>query len=193
MICIGTTDTFIIYLSSDRVISSKDVLSLIRLLLCSRIESISFCLFVMSSFSSLFSVSKNLILASKLSTVPWSIVVEIFRIFADFNDLFFMVWSSSMKNDFISIILSRSFASSESNCKLNNELITEFEWNGWGMQGVTNYPFFGLAIVGSDMWVGMIGFIVALMTLQSTWGVIQTSSCILEKLGESDDNVIKGL
>ena len=61
------------------------------------------------------------------------------------------------------------------------------------MQGATNYPIFGLAIVGSDMWVGMIGFIVALMTLQSTWGVIQISSCILEKLGESDDNVIKGL
>ena len=51
----------------------------IRLLLCSRMESISFCLFFMSSFSSLFSFSKSLILVCKLSTVPWSILVEVFH------------------------------------------------------------------------------------------------------------------
>ena len=103
-------------------------------------------------------------------------------------------WSiSSMKNDFIAIILSHSFTSSEPNCELNDELITEFEWNGWSVQGVTNDPIFGVAIVGSDMGVGMTGFVVALMTSQSTWGVIQTSSCMMEKSGESDDSVIKGL
>ena len=61
------------------------------------------------------------------------------------------------------------------------------------MQGVPNDPIFGVAIVGSDMGVGMTGFVVALMTLQPTWGVIQTSSCVMEELGESDDSVIKGL
>ena len=76
---------------------------------------------------------------------------------ADFNDLFFMVWSSSMKNDLIAIILSHSLASSESNCDLSDELTTEIEWNGWGVQGVTNDPIFGVAIVGWDMWVRMTG------------------------------------
>ena len=101
--------------------------------------------------------------------------------------------NSSMKNDFISIILSHSFTSSASNSELNNELITEFEWNGWGVHGVTNDPIFAVAIAESDMYVGRTGFVVSLMTLQSTWGVIQTSSCMMEKSGESDDYVIKGL
>ena len=61
------------------------------------------------------------------------------------------------------------------------------------MQGVTNDSIFGEATVGSDMGVGMTGFVVALMTSQSTWGVIQISSCMMEKLGESYDNEIKGL
>ena len=150
-----------------------------------------FCLFFMSSFSSLFSVSKSLILVCKLSTLPWSISVEVFQIFADANDSFFMVWSSSMKNDSIAIILSHSFASSEFNCELKNELITEFEWNGWGVQGVTNDPVLGVAIAGSNMWVWITGFVVALMTSQSTWGVIQTSSCMMNLVGESGDYVIK--
>ena len=76
--------------------------------------------------------------------------------------------------------------------KLNDELISEFEWNGWGMQEVKNDPILGVEIAGSDMWVGMAGFVVALMTSQSTSGVIQTS-CMMEKLGKSDDNVIKDL
>ena len=150
-----------------------------------------FCLFFMSSFSSLFSVSKSLILVCKLSTLPLSISVEVFQIFADANDSFFMVWSSSMKNDSIAIILSHSFASSEFNCELKNELITEFEWNGWGVQGVTNDPVLGVAIAGSNMWVWITGFVVALMTSQSTWGVIQTSSCMMNLVGESGDYVIK--
>ena len=104
-----------------------------------------------------------------------------------------MVWSSSMKNDFIAVILSHSFPSSESNCELNDELTTEFEWNGWSVQGVTNDSIFGVAIVGLDMGVGMTGFVVALLTSQSTRGVIKTSSCTMEKSGESDDGVIKGL
>ena len=104
-----------------------------------------------------------------------------------------MVWSSSMKNDFIAIILWLSFASSESNCERNDELTTEFELTVWNVQGVTNDLIFRVAIVGSDMGVGMTGFVVALMTSQSTWGIIQTSSCMMEKLGESDDSVIKGL
>ena len=62
-----------------------------------------------------------------------------------------MVWSSSMKSDFIAIILSHRFASSESKCELSDELITEFEWNGWDVQGVTNDPIFGVAIAGSDI------------------------------------------
>ena len=61
------------------------------------------------------------------------------------------------------------------------------------MQGVTNDPMFGVRIVGSDMGFGMTGFVVALMTSQSTEGVIQTSSCVMEKSGESNDNVIKRL
>ena len=79
-----------------------------------------------------------------------------------------MVWSSSMKNDFIAIIFSHSFAWSESTFELIDELVTEFEWNNWGVQGVTNDPIFGVAIAGSDMWVGMTWFVVALMTSQST-------------------------
>ena len=105
----------------------------------------------MSSFSSLVSVSKSLSLVCKLSTVPWSILVSVFQIFADVNDSFFMVWSSYMKNDFIAIILSHSFASSESNFELNNKLIPELEWNGWGVQGVTNDPILRVATGGSDM------------------------------------------
>ena len=50
------------------------------------------------------------------------------------------------------------------------------------MQGVTNDPIFGVAIVGSDMGVGMTGLVVALMTPQSTCCVTQTSSCMMEKL-----------
>ena len=50
------------------------------------------------------------------------------------------------------------------------------------MQGVTNDPIFGVAIVGSDMGVGMTGLVVALMTPQSTCYVTQTSSCMMEKL-----------
>ena len=117
----------------------------------------------MSYFSSLFSVSKSLILVYKLSTVPWSILVEVFQIFADVSDSFFMVWSSHMKNYFIAIVLSDSFASSESSCELNDELITEFEWNGRGVEGVTNDSIFGIAIAASDMWFGMTGFIVVLI------------------------------
>ena len=112
---------------------TKTFWACIRLLLCSRMELISFYLFFMSSFGSLFSVSKSLILVYKLPTVPWSILDEVFRIFADVNDSFLMVWSSSMKNDYIAIILPLSLASSASNFELNNELITEFEWNGWGV------------------------------------------------------------
>ena len=40
------------------------------------------------------------------------------------------------------------------------------------------------------MWAGMTEFFVALMTSQSTWGVIQRSSCKMEKSEESDDDVI---
>ena len=129
----------------------------------------------------------------KPSIVPWSILVEVFWIFADVRDSFFMVWSSSMKNDFIVISLSYSFASSKSKSELNDELITGFKWNDWGIQRVTNDSIFRVAIAGSDMWVGMTGFVVALMTSQYTWGVIQTSSCMMEKSGESDGNVIKSL
>ena len=50
------------------------------------------------------------------------------------------------------------------------------------MQGVTNDPIFGVAIVGSDMGVGMTGLVVALMTPQSTCYVTQTLSCMMEKL-----------
>ena len=97
----------------------------------------------MPFFSSLFSVSNSLILVWKISTVSWSKIVEVFRIFADVNDLFFMVWNSSMKIDFIAIILSHSFASSESNFELNDQLISEFEWNGLDVHGVTNDPVLG--------------------------------------------------
>ena len=103
-----------------------------------------------------------------------------------------MLWSSSMKNDFIATILPHRLASSESNFQLNDELITEFEWN-WGVSGVRNDPILGVAITVPDMWVGMTEFLVALMTSRSTWGVIQTSSCRMEKSGVPDDNVIKGL
>ena len=48
------------------------------------------------------------------------------------------------------------------------------------MQGVINDTIFGVAIAASDMWGWTTGFVVALMTLQSTWGVIQTSSCMME-------------
>ena len=92
-----------------------------------------------------------------------------------------MVWSLSMENDFIAIILPHSLASSESNFNLNDELITEFERNGWGVQRVTSNPIFKVAKAGSDMWVGMTRFVVALMTSRSTWGVIQTSSCMMGK------------
>ena len=91
-----------------------------------------------------------------------------------------MVWSSSMKNDFIAIILSTIFTSIEPSCELNDELITELQWNGWGVQVDTNDGILGVAIVGSDLWVGMTGFVVTLMTSQSTWSVIQTSSCMIE-------------
>ena len=93
----------------------------------------------------------------------------------------------------MAIILPHSLASNESNFGLNDELITEFDWNGWGVQRITNDPIFGVAIVGSDMGVGMTGLVVALMTPQSTCYVTQTSSCMMEKLWESDDSVIKGL
>ena len=156
-------------------------------------ESISFCLLFMSSFSSLLSVLKSLILVCRLSTVPWSIAVEEFWIFADVNNSFFMIWISSVKNNLIAIILWHSFASSESNFELNDELMTEFKWNHGGVQGVTNDPILAAAIVGSDMWVGMTGFVVTLMTSQSNWSVIQISSCMMEKLAQSYDNVIKGL
>ena len=69
-----------------------------------------------------------------------------------------------MKNDFIAIILAHSLAWSESSFELNDELITEIEWNDRGVQGVTNDPIFGVAISESDMWVGMTGFVVGLMT-----------------------------
>ena len=104
-----------------------------------------------------------------------------------------MVWSLSMKNDFIAIILPHSLASSESNFKENDELLTEFERNGWGVQRVKNNPIFKVAKSGSDMWVGMTRFVVALMTSRSTWGVIQTSSCMMGKSKGSDDSVTKGL
>ena len=58
----------------------------------------------------------------KLSTASWSILVEAFPIFADVNDSFFMVWNSSMKNDFIAIILSHSFTPSESKRWPNNRI-----------------------------------------------------------------------
>ena len=147
----------------------------------------------MLSFSSLFPVSKSLILVSKLSNVPWWILVEVFGSFADVNVSFFMVWSSSMKNDFMAIILSHTFASSESNFELNDKLITEFEWKGRRVEGVTNDPIFGVSIAGPDVWVRITGFVVALMTSESTWSVIQTSYCMMEKSGDFDDSVTKGL
>ena len=156
----GMADTFII---CHDCFWAKTFGAWIRLLTCSRMELISFYLLLMSYFSSLFSVSKSLILVYKLSTVPWSILVEVFQIFADVSDSFFMVWSSYMKNYFKAMILSNSFASSESSCELNDELITEFEWNGRGVEGVTNDPIFGIAIAASDMWFGMTRFIVALI------------------------------
>ena len=73
-----------------------------------------------------------------------------------------------MKNDFIAILLPHSSAASESNFKLKSELITEFEWNGRGVHRVTNDPVLRAAIAGSDVWVGMTRFAVALMTQQST-------------------------
>ena len=103
-----------------------------------------------------------------------------------------MVWSSSVKNGFIAIILSHRFASSEPNRELNVDLI-KFEWNDWVVQGDTNDPILGVVIVGSDIWAGVTGFALVLMTSQSTRGVIQISSCMMEKSGESDDSVIKGL
>ena len=96
----------------------------ISLLFWSRIVVASFCILLASSFSSFFSVSKSLILGCKLSTISWSLLIEVFQIFADFSDSIFMVWSSSMKNAFISIILSHSSASNESSLELNDELIT---------------------------------------------------------------------
>ena len=104
-----------------------------------------------------------------------------------------MVWSSAVENGFIAIILSHRLASGESNCELNVDLITKFEWNDWVVQGDTNDPILGVVIVGSDIWAGVTGFALVLMTSQSTRGVIQISSCMMEKSGESDDNVIKGL
>ena len=73
-----------------------------------------------------------------------------------------------MENDFIAIILSHSFASSEYNFEIINELISEFEWNGWGVQGVINGVIEGVAVARSDMRVGMTMLVVALMTSQST-------------------------
>ena len=51
-----------------------------------------------------------------------------------------------MKNDFIVIILSNSVTSSESNCELNNKLITEFECNRRRVEGLANCPIFAVAI-----------------------------------------------
>ena len=102
-----------------------------------------------------------------------------------------MVWSSSVKNGFIAIILSHRFASSEPNRELNVDLI-KFEWNDWVVQGDTNDPILGVAIVGSDIWVGVTGVALVLMTSQSARSIIQIS-CMMEKSGESDDNVMKGL
>ena len=103
-----------------------------------------------------------------------------------------MVWSSAVENGFIAIILSHRLASGESNCELNVDLITKFEWNDWVVQGDTNDPILGVAIVGSDIWVGVTGFALVLMTSQSARSIILIS-CMMEKSGESDDNVIKGL
>ena len=52
--------------------------------------------------------------------------------------------------------------------------------------GSYNDPIFGVAIVGSDVGVGMTGFVVALTTSQSTWGLILTSFCMMEKSEEPD-------
>ena len=96
-----------------------------------------------------------------------------------------------MKNDFIAIILPYSLLSCESSFELNDELTIEFEWNGWDVPGITNDLILGVAIAGSDVWVGMTRFVDELMTSWSTWGVIQTS-CMVE-LGEWDGIAIKGL
>ena len=80
-----------------------------------------------------------------------NIIVEVFQIFVDVNDSFFIIWSSSTKNDFIAIILPHCLVSSESNFELNDELVTEFEWNGGVVQGVRNDPILGEATAGSGM------------------------------------------
>ena len=59
------------------------------------------------------------------------------------------------------------------------------------MHRVANDPIFGVATARSDMRVGMTSFVVALMS-QSTCGVIQSPSCMIEKSGESGDSVIDG-
>ena len=60
------------------------------------------------------------------------------------------------------------------------------------MHRVANDPIFGVATARSDMRVGMTSFVVALMMSQSTCGVIQSPSCMIEKSGESGDSVIDG-
>ena len=61
------------------------------------------------------------------------------------------------------------------------------------MQGATNGLIVKVAIARSDMQVGMTVFVVAVMMPQFTWVVIKTSSYMMEKSEESDDNVITGL
>ena len=50
------------------------------------------------------------------------------------------------------------------------------------------WSIFGVAKARSDRWVRMTRFLVAIMTSQSTFGVIQLSSSMMQKSGESDDN-----
>ena len=75
-----------------------------------------------------------------------------------------MVWSSSMKNDSIGILLPYALVVSESSFELNSKLITEFEWNDRGVQGVINDLVWRGAMAGTDVWLVIAGFIVAVMT-----------------------------
>ena len=75
-----------------------------------------------------------------------------------------MVWSSSMKNDSIGILLPYALVVSKSSFELNSKLITEFEWNDRGVQGVINDLVWRVAMAGTDIWLVIAGFIVAVMT-----------------------------
>lgn len=69
-----------------------------------------------------------------------------------------------MKNDFIGILLLYALVVSESSFELNNKLTTEFEWNDRGVQGDINDLVWRVAMAGTDIWLVIAGFIVAVMT-----------------------------